>query len=59
MSLPVSYAELARTPRRRRPGDPVPLAGARAAVLELRRGKGMVLDPETRTPGAPASSPTR
>ncbi len=42
---PVRYAELAR-----RLGVPVggsaPLADIRAAVLELRRGKGMVIDPE-------------
>jgi len=44
MSVPVSYAELAA-----RLGvvcrDRAPLADVRAAVLELRRGKGMVLDP--------------
>ncbi|RJQ78045.1 UDP-N-acetylmuramate dehydrogenase [Pseudonocardiaceae bacterium YIM PH 21723] len=43
-SVPIRYAELARTlgvdPQAR-----VPAAAARAAVLELRRGKGMVLDP--------------
>jgi UDP-N-acetylmuramate dehydrogenase len=42
-SAPVAYAELARM-LGVRGGDRVPLADARAAVLELRRGKGMVLD---------------
>ncbi len=45
VSRPVRYAELAR-----RLGVPVggqaPLAEVRAAVLALRRGKGMVLDPD-------------
>ena len=43
-SAPIRYPELARTlgvPI----GARVPAADARAAVLELRRGKGMVLDP--------------
>ena len=58
-SRPIRYAELARAL-----GVPVgataPLADVREAVLALRRGKGMVLDPTTRTPAAPArSSPTR
>lgn len=42
-SAPVRYAELARTLGVTQ-GDRVPVADARAAVLELRRGKGMVLD---------------
>jgi UDP-N-acetylmuramate dehydrogenase len=41
---PVRYAELARTLGAEL-GDRVPSADVRAAVLELRRGKGMVLDP--------------
>jgi UDP-N-acetylmuramate dehydrogenase len=44
LSAPLRYAELARVlgvPE----GDRVPLAAARDAVLGLRRGKGMVLDP--------------
>ncbi|WP_433800566.1 UDP-N-acetylmuramate dehydrogenase [Actinomycetospora sp. CA-084318] len=44
LSAPVRYAELART-LDVEPGTRVPVADARAAVLELRRGKGMVLDP--------------
>ncbi|MGI5127120.1 UDP-N-acetylmuramate dehydrogenase [Pseudonocardia sp. CA-107938] len=43
-SAPVRYAELART-LDVEPGTRVPAAAARAAVLGLRRGKGMVLDP--------------
>ncbi|HWE88092.1 MAG TPA: UDP-N-acetylmuramate dehydrogenase, partial [Pseudonocardiaceae bacterium] len=43
-SAPIRYAELART-LGVEPGDRVPVADARAAVLELRRRKGMVLDP--------------
>jgi UDP-N-acetylmuramate dehydrogenase len=42
-SAPVRYAELART-LGVAVGDRVPVADARAAVLNLRRGKGMVLD---------------
>ncbi len=45
LSAPVRYAELARrldVPT----GERVPAAAAREAVLELRRGKGMVLDPD-------------
>ena len=38
------YAELART-LGVAPGEPAPLAAVRAAVLSLRAGKGMVLDP--------------
>jgi UDP-N-acetylmuramate dehydrogenase len=45
LSEPVRYAELARR-LRVAPGASAPLAHVRAAVLELRRGKGMVLDPE-------------
>jgi UDP-N-acetylmuramate dehydrogenase len=44
LSAPVAYAELART-LGVRVGERAPLADVRAAVLELRRGKGMVLDP--------------
>ncbi|HEY3734516.1 MAG TPA: UDP-N-acetylmuramate dehydrogenase [Streptosporangiaceae bacterium] len=44
MSGPIRYAELARH-LGVAPGERVPLADARAAVLDLRRGKGMVLDP--------------
>lgn len=44
MSAPVRYTELARVLGVRQ-GKRVPVAAARAAVLELRRGKGMVLDP--------------
>jgi UDP-N-acetylmuramate dehydrogenase len=40
----VRYAELART-LGVQVGDPAPAADVRAAVLGLRRGKGMVLDP--------------
>lgn len=43
-SAPVRYAELART-LGVEVGARVPLPDARDAVLELRRGKGMVLDP--------------
>ena len=38
-----------------RSGDRAPLAEVREAVLALRRGKGMVLDAATTTPGAPGS----
>jgi UDP-N-acetylmuramate dehydrogenase len=44
MSVPVRYSELAARLGVVR-GDRAPLADVRAAVLELRRGKGMVLDP--------------
>jgi UDP-N-acetylmuramate dehydrogenase len=44
LSRPVGYAELARTLGIEM-GKQAPLADVRAAVLELRRGKGMVLDP--------------
>ena len=42
-SMPIAYAELART-LGVDPGSTVPAGVAREAVLELRRGKGMVLD---------------
>jgi len=44
LSAPVRYGELARSLGVAE-GDRVPLADARNAVLRLRRGKGMVLDP--------------
>ncbi|HVW43484.1 MAG TPA: UDP-N-acetylmuramate dehydrogenase [Amycolatopsis sp.] len=44
LSAPVKYAELART-LGVDPGTRVPAVDAREAVLGLRRGKGMVLDP--------------
>lgn len=44
-SGPIGYAELANRLGVAL-GDRVPLAAAREAVLELRRGKGMVLDPD-------------
>jgi UDP-N-acetylmuramate dehydrogenase len=44
LSAPVRYAELARR-LGVEPGGRAPLADVRAAVLELRRAKGMVLDP--------------
>lgn len=47
LSAPVRYAELART-LGIEPGERVPLTDLRAAVLTLRRGKGMVLDPGDR-----------
>jgi UDP-N-acetylmuramate dehydrogenase len=59
MSAPVRYAELARSldvPE----GARVPLADARAAVLALRRGKGMLLDPadpDTRSAGSFFTNP--
>jgi UDP-N-acetylmuramate dehydrogenase len=45
LSAPIRYTELARVLGVRQ-GKQVPAADARAAVLELRRGKGMVLDPD-------------
>jgi len=45
LGAPVAYAELART-LGVEPGQRAPLADVRAAVLGLRRGKGMVLDAE-------------
>jgi UDP-N-acetylmuramate dehydrogenase len=47
LSTPIRYAELARR-LGVETGDRVPLRAARQAVLELRAGKGMVLDPEDR-----------
>ena len=44
LSAPLTYAELART-LGVQPGEGAPLADVREAVLRLRRGKGMVLDP--------------
>jgi UDP-N-acetylmuramate dehydrogenase len=44
LSAPLSYAELARR-LAVEPGEGAPLADVREAVLGLRRGKGMVLDP--------------
>jgi UDP-N-acetylmuramate dehydrogenase len=44
LGAPVRYAELARR-LGVEPGDRAPAADVRSAVLELRRGKGMVLDP--------------
>jgi UDP-N-acetylmuramate dehydrogenase len=44
LSAPLTYAELARA-LGVEPGEGAPLADVRAAVLALRRGKGMVLDP--------------
>jgi UDP-N-acetylmuramate dehydrogenase len=45
LSRPVGYAELARR-LGVEVGESAPLADVRAAVIELRRGKGMVLDPD-------------
>jgi UDP-N-acetylmuramate dehydrogenase len=45
LSGPLTYAELART-LGVQPGEGAPLADVREAVLGLRRGKGMVLDPD-------------
>ncbi|URM90099.1 UDP-N-acetylmuramate dehydrogenase [Streptomyces sp. MRC013] len=45
LSAPVRYAETARA-LGVEPGDRVPVADARATVLALRAGKGMVLDPD-------------
>ncbi|MFI9826897.1 UDP-N-acetylmuramate dehydrogenase [Streptomyces sp. NPDC051913] len=45
LSAPLKYAETARA-LGVAPGDRVPLADARATVLKLRSGKGMVLDPD-------------
>ncbi|MEU6348853.1 UDP-N-acetylmuramate dehydrogenase [Streptomyces sp. NPDC047072] len=45
LSAPLRYAEATRA-LGVEPGDRVPVADARAAVLKLRAGKGMVLDPE-------------
>jgi len=59
LSAPVRYGELSRV-LGVADGDRVPLAAARAAVLELRRGKGMVLaeaDPDTRSAGSFFTNP--
>jgi UDP-N-acetylmuramate dehydrogenase len=45
LSAPIRYTELARVLGVRQ-GKQVSVTDARAAVLELRRGKGMVLDPD-------------
>jgi UDP-N-acetylmuramate dehydrogenase len=58
-SAPVRYAELARVLGVSE-GARVPLAQARSAVLTLRRGKGMVLDPgdpDTRSAGSFFTNP--
>jgi UDP-N-acetylmuramate dehydrogenase len=59
LSAPVRYAELARVLAVGE-GSRVPLATAREAVLGLRRGKGMVLDPadpDTRSAGSFFTNP--
>ncbi|WP_344978935.1 UDP-N-acetylmuramate dehydrogenase [Streptosporangium fragile] len=59
LSGPIAYRELA-TRLGVGLGERVPLARARAAVLELRRGKGMVLDaadPDTRSAGSFFTNP--
>jgi UDP-N-acetylmuramate dehydrogenase len=59
LSAPVRYGELSRM-LGVADGDRVPLAAARAAVLELRRSKGMVLaedDPDTRSAGSFFTNP--
>lgn len=59
MSAPIGYAELART-LDVAPGDRVPIEEARTAVLALRRGKGMVIDPDdpdTRSAGSFFTNP--
>ena len=59
LSAPVRYGELARV-LGVADGGRVPLGDARAAVLELRRGKGMVLDPgdpDTRSAGSFFTNP--
>jgi UDP-N-acetylmuramate dehydrogenase len=59
LSAPVRYAELARLLGVGE-GERVPLAAAREAVLQLRRGKGMVLDPadpDTRSAGSFFTNP--
>ncbi|GAB3961237.1 UDP-N-acetylmuramate dehydrogenase [Actinoallomurus acanthiterrae] len=59
LSAPVRYAELART-LGVEPGERVPLRDARDAVLGLRRGKGMVVDPtdpDTRSAGSFFTNP--
>jgi len=59
LSRPVRYAELARTLGVEL-GERAPLADVRAAVLELRRGKGMVwdlADPTSRSAGSFFTNP--
>jgi UDP-N-acetylmuramate dehydrogenase len=59
LGAPVRYAELARTLGVEL-GDRAPVADVRAAVLALRRGKGMVLDdddPDTRSAGSFFTNP--
>jgi len=59
LSAPVRYGELSRVLGVAE-GDRVPVTAARAAVLELRRGKGMVLapgDPDTRSAGSFFTNP--
>jgi UDP-N-acetylmuramate dehydrogenase len=59
LSAPVRYAELGRLLGVEE-GRRVPAADARAAVLELRRGKGMLLDdddPDTRSAGSFFTNP--
>ncbi len=59
LSAPVRYGELSRLLGVAE-GGRVPLADARSAVLELRRGKGMVLDPadpDTRSAGSFFTNP--
>jgi UDP-N-acetylmuramate dehydrogenase len=59
LSAPIRYAELARS-LGVAPGDRVPLAEAREAVLALRAGKGMVLDaddPDTYSAGSFFTNP--
>jgi len=59
LSAPIAYAELART-LGVEVGQRAPLLDVRAAVLELRRGKGMVLDPadaDTRSAGSFFTNP--
>jgi UDP-N-acetylmuramate dehydrogenase len=58
-SAPIRYAELARA-LEVEPGQRVPVAAVREAVLGLRRGKGMVLragDPDTRSVGSFFTNP--
>ena len=58
-SMPVGYAELARTLGVEL-GECAPLADVRAAVLQLRRSKGMVwdpADPDTRSAGSFFTNP--
>ncbi|GHE27797.1 UDP-N-acetylenolpyruvoylglucosamine reductase [Streptosporangium violaceochromogenes] len=59
LSGPIAYGELAAA-LGVEPGERVPVARAREAVLKLRRGKGMVLDaadPDTRSAGSFFTNP--